>query len=368
MNDTVPATSTDSPAISFVDIGGWPEVLSALVDGEDLDRSVARAAMAQVLAGEATNAQIAALVIGLSAKGESTDEMVGMVEAMLAASEPLTLPDDVIDIVGTGGSAHRRAHALNVSTMSSFVAAAAGAVVCKHGNYKASSTSGSFDFLQQLGVAVDLGGEQLAACVDRCGIGFALARQYHPAMRHAGPVRAELGIPTVFNLLGPVAHPGQVGRQVIGTANERLAHQLADVSFERGATHVWVVTGAGGLDELSTTGPSVILEVTPAGIERREIDLSFLGITPPDSMEELSGGDAAANVAIFERILDGRETGARADIVALNAGAGLVVAGVVGDLASGIHAAREVISDRRAAAKVAEVVEVSQELARAASE
>lgn len=343
-------------------LGGWPTLFGLLVAGTDLTRQQARLAMSSILAGEATPAQISALVIGLAAKGETTDEMVGMAEAMLSASMPLDLPPDAVDIVGTGGSGHRRRHALNVSTMACFVASAAGARICKHGNYKASSTSGAFDFLSQLGAAVELDGAQVARCVDEVGVGFALARLFHPAMRHAGPVRAELGIPTVFNLLGPVAHPGRVRRQVIGTANERLARQLAEVSAEKGVDRVWVVTGAGGLDELSTTGPSVIFDVGPTGVDRLEIDLRFLGITPPSSMEALAGGSPAENVAIFNAILDGAETGPRRDIVALNAGAGLVVAGVVGDLASGLRLARDAIDDGRARAKVDQFVDFTQSL------
>ncbi len=347
----------------MTDFAGWPSVLTTLTAGEDLTRSSARAAMAQILSGAATPAQIAGFVVALRAKGEATEEMVGMVAAMLAASMPLTLPPNAVDLVGTGGSSHRRQHALNVSTMAAFVAGAAGAVVCKHGNYRASSTSGAFDFLSALGLAVDLDGTALAACVEETGLGFALARLFHPAMRHAGPVRAELGIPTVFNLLGPVAHPGRVRRQLIGTANESLALQLAEVSFERGVDRVWVVTGAGGLDELSTTGPSIIFEVGPEGIERRELDLRFLGITPPDSMDALSGGSAEDNVAIFEAILAGRESSPRRDIVVLNAGAALVVAGVVGDLSSGMREASAAIDDGRASAKLETLRVVTNRLA-----
>lgn len=352
--------NSDQTARDLAALGGWPALLGRIVAGDNLTSSEAEAAMASILAGEATPAQIAGLVVGLRAKGETTEEMVGMAEAMLGASMPLAVSADAVDIVGTGGSDHRRRHALNVSTMACFVAAAAGARICKHGNFRASSTSGAFDFLTQLGAVVDLDGDQVARCVEEIGVGFALARLFHPAMRHAGPVRAELGIPTVFNLLGPVAHPGRVRRQLIGTANEVLAKQLAEVSLHKGTDRVWVVTGAGGLDEVSTTGPSVIFDVTADGVDRLEIDLRFLGISPPPSMDEISGGDSSDNVAIFERILEGTETGPRSDIVALNAGAGLVVAGVVNDLASGLHLAREAIADGRARAKVDEFISFSQ--------
>lgn len=315
--------------------------------------------MAEILAGSATPAQVAGLIVGLRLKGESVDEMTGLAEGMLGAAEPLQVGDDVIDIVGTGGSDHRRKHALNVSTMASFVAAASGAVVCKHGNFRASSTSGAFDFLESLGVNVQLDARQLEACVAETGIGFALARTFHPAMRHVGPVRAELGIPTVFNVLGPIAHPGRVKRQLIGTADERLAKLMAEVFLAMGSHRAWVVTGSGGLDELGTTGPSVIFDVTPAGIDRFEIEVSTLGITPPASMDELAGGDAATNVEIFNAILDGSEMGPRRDIVVLNAGASLVVAGLADDLVSGISQASDAISDGRTRAKVDQLVAVT---------
>ncbi len=330
--------SDDQPTLA--ELGGWSAILGIVADGHDLTERQARAAMHSILSGEATAAQIAGLIVALRLKGESVNELVGLARGMVAAAQPLHLPENVIDIVGTGGSVHRQKHALNVSTMASFVAAAAGAVVCKHGNYKASSTSGAFDFLSALGVSVDLTPAQLEACVAEVGLGFALARTFHPAMRHAGPVRAELGIPTVFNVLGPLAHPAQPRRQLIGTANEQLAARMAEVYQRLGSERAWVVSGAGGLDEVSTTGPSIIYVATPEGVRRTEVDVTRLGITPPNSIDDLSGGGALDNVAIFEQILDGSDVGARHDIVVLNAGAALVVAGVADDLAEGIERAR----------------------------
>lgn len=343
---------SDTKPASFEELGGWPGTLGRIASGTDLLREHAEAAMAEILAGRATDAQIAGLIVGLRLKGETVEEMIGLANGMLEAAEPLSMPDGTIDIVGTGGSAHRRKHALNVSTMASFVAAAAGATVCKHGNFKASSTSGSFDFLAALGLRDDLSPAQLEACVAETGIGFALARRFHPAMRHAGPVRAELGIPTVFNVLGPLAHPAHLRRQVIGCATEELAARMGAVLQAQGSQRAWVITGDGGLDEISTTGPSVIFDVTPDAVERLEIDLRFLGITPPASMDDLAGGTPQDNVAIFERILDGSERGSRRDIVALNAGAALVVAGLQTSLADGLAAARAAIDDGRVAAKL----------------
>ncbi len=332
------ATPDDHPGLAA--LGGWTAILGIVADGHDLTERQARAAMESILAGEATAAQIAGLIVALRLKGESVNELVGLARGMVAAAQPLHLPPGVIDIVGTGGSVHRQRHALNVSTMASFVAAGAGAVVCKHGNYKASSTSGAFDFLAALGVSVDLTPSQLETCVAEVGLGFALARTFHPAMRHAAPVRAELGIPTVFNVLGPLAHPAQPKRQLIGTANEQLAARMAEVYQRLGSERAWVVSGAGGLDEISTTGPSIIYVATPDGVRRTEIDVTRLGITPPKSIDDLSGGGALDNVAIFEQLLDGSDLGARHDIVVLNAGAALVVAGVTDDLADGIERAR----------------------------
>ncbi len=336
---------TDENATLAVDAhGGWKALIGDASDGNDLSLEAAEAAMTDMLAGLATPSQIAGLLVALRSKGETVPEMTGMVRAMQAASVPLSAPEGAIDIVGTGGSAHRRSHALNVSTMASFVAVAAGATVCKHGNYRASSTSGSFDFLSTLGVQVDVAPEQLEATMAAHQLGFALARTYHPAMRHAGPVRAELGIPTVFNLLGPLANPARVTRGLVGTATEERAEQMAGVLRDLGTVRSWVVVGADGLDELSTHGPSVVFDARPDGIERIEINGSDVGLSSPDSLDELAGGDADANVAIFKAMMAGT-VDARSEIVCLNAGAGLVVAGVVDSLNDGVAKAREVLAD-----------------------
>ncbi len=352
-NSTAPTGST--PDDAFAAAGGWPGVLGAITSGVDLNERQARAAMSEILNGRATAAQIAGFIIALRVKGESVNELVGLARGMVDSAQLLELDVDVIDIVGTGGSVHRQKHALNVSTMASFVAAGAGARVCKHGNYRASSTSGAFDFLSALGINVDLEPAQLEQCVTEIGIGFALARTFHPAMRFAGPVRAELGIPTVFNVLGPLAHPAQPKRQLIGTANENLASRMAEVYQRLGSELAWVVSGAGGLDEISTAGPSVIYIATPEGVRRTEVDVVNLGIVAPRSMDELAGGEASDNVAIFHDILDGTDTGPRHDIVVLNAGAALAVAGLATDLAEGIEQARAALSDGRVTAVLGEL-------------
>ncbi len=327
------------------DAGGWHAVLATIADGGDLGERTARLAMREVLAGEATDAQIAAFAMALRMKGETVNELVGLVRGMLDVAVPLEIPDDAVDIVGTGGSIERRAHALNVSTMASFVAAAAGAVVCKHGNYRASSTSGAFDFLAELGIRVDLPAEAITDCVRSLRIGFAPAPMFHPAMRRAAPVRREVGIPTVFNILGPLANPGRPRRQLVGTANEQIAARIAEVFQRLGSEHAWVVSGAGGLDEIATIGPSIVYTVTPQGVRRVELDVRDVGIVPPSSTLELAGGSPADNVRHFRAILDGSDSGPRRDLVTLNAGAALVVAGVADGLADGIRRARLALED-----------------------
>lgn len=330
------------------DFVGWPTILGTLTEARDLTAGEAEAALGQVLAGEATAAQIAAFIVALRQKGETVAELTGLVRAMLAAAEPLDLPAEAIDIVGAGGAPSRRAHALNVSTMASLVAAGAGAVVCKHGNRRASSTSGSFDLLEALAVRFDQAPAELAAQVRDIGIGFAFARTFHPAMRHAAPVRAELGIPTVFNILGPLSHPGRVRRQVIGVADEGTAELMLGVLEATGSTRSLVVTGDGSLDELSLTGPSRVLELHDGTVTDYVLEPADVGLTAC-APGDVAGGDAEANRRHAEAIVAGDDTGPRRDIVALNAAAGLVVAGLAEDIGHGVGLALDAIADGRAA-------------------
>lgn len=338
----------------IAELGGWPAVLGQLAAGNDLDSDDCTAVLTDILAGQATNAQIAAFIVGLRLKGETVEELIGLQHAMMDAAAPLDVPDDTIDIVGVGGVPSRRIHALNVSTMAAFVAAGAGASVCKHGNRKASSTSGSFDVLEALGVDVDIAPRALERQVAEYGLGFAFARVFHPAMRHVGPVHAELGIPTVFNILGPLSHPGRLRRQVIGASDWTLAHHMAETLGSTGSVRSLIVHGDGGLDELTTTGPSRMLSLDDGQITEIEIDAVDFGlarVTP----DELAGGDAEANAAIAHRIFAGERIAAR-DIVVLNAGAGLVASGVVDRLADGVEAAAAAIDDGSAAAKLLALV------------
>jgi len=345
---------------SLEEFGGWAGILGRLSAGEDLDSRVTGAVISCILAGEATDAQMAAFMVALQIKGATVDELSGMQVAMLEASNPLRLPANTIDIVGMGGGASRRAHALNVSTMAAFVAAGAGATVCKHGNRKASSTSGSFDLLETLGVPIDMSPEVLETHVSEIGIGFAFARTFHPAMRHVGPVRAELGIPTVFNVLGPLAHPARLTRQVIGVADWSLAHTMAGVLAATGSVRSLVVHGDGegmtdmGIDELTTAGSSRMLSLDNGEIIEIRVDATELGLERVD-VSELAGGDAEANAAITRTVLAGEPSPARG-IVVLNAAAALVVAEIAGDLDEGVGQASAAIDDGRALAKLEALV------------
>ena len=335
-------------------LGGWPGLLDRLCAGDDLTATETEAVLTEILDGEAEPAQIAGFLVGLKVKGETAEETEGLVRAMVAAAEPLELPEGTIDIVGTGGVAGRRHGALNVSTMACFIAVGGGATVCKHGNRKASSTSGSFDLLEALGIEIEMGPEALAAQVVEHRVGFAFARTYHPAMRFAGPIRAGLGIPTVFNVLGPLSHPGQPKRQVIGAAEAGLADRMASVFRARGSAYTWVVTGDGSLDELALTGPSRVLELVDGEVREFVLDPTDLGLSLVDA-GALVGGGPEENAAIAHGIFDGTETGPRRDIVALNAAAGLVVAGIADGIADGLERAFASIADGSAAAALASI-------------
>ncbi len=345
-------------------MGGWRAVLSNLTEGRDLTGPQAAAAMGQILDGDATPAQIAAFIIALRIKGETVDEMSGMVDAMLAAASPIELPfeaRDAIDIVGTGGAPSRHVHALNVSTMACFVVAGAGVKVCKHGNRKASSTSGSFDLLEALGIPLELDGPAVSTCVAHAGIGFCFARAFHPAMRFAGPVRAELGVPTVFNFLGPLSNPARVQRQVIGVSDPRMAPTVIGVLQSRGAPRAMVVHGHDGMDELTTTGPSTVYELSEGTVRTYQLDPADLGLAVV-SAEDVKGGDPATNAALAKRVFSG-EPGPYRDIVALNAAAGLWVAGRVDHLPAGLALAFASIDEGQAQAALDALIEVSNDAA-----
>jgi anthranilate phosphoribosyltransferase len=343
--------------LTFAEHGGWPVILGHLLEGQALTRPQAHAAMTEVLDGAASPAQIAAFIVALRMKGETVEELVGLRDAMVQAATAVELDTSgpVIDIVGTGGD---RAHTINVSTIASLVVAGAGGRVCKHGNRAASSSCGSADLLEALGVVIELGPEGVARCVEEAGIGFCFAPRYHPAMRHAGPSRRDLGIPTAFNILGPMSNPGGVRRYVIGVADERVSTRMAEVLRVNGAEHALIVHGGDGLDELTTTGPSNVVELRAGEIRSWTVDPADLGLRRADR-EDLVGGDAHVNADLARRVLAG-EHGPHRDIVCLNAAAGLLAAGLVDDLPAGLVRAASAIDTGHAVGALAALVEVSQ--------
>ena len=344
------------------ELGGWPAVLAPLLARQSLTSEQAAAALSEVLNGDATSAQIAALAVALRSKGETVEEVTGMVGAMLEFAEDVPLDsalrDRVVDTCGTGGD---RSHSINVSTIAAFVVAGAGAPVCKHGNRAASSAAGSADLLEALGVVIDLGPEGVARCVRETGMGFCFAARFHAAMRHAIPTRRELGVPTVFNFLGPLANPARVRRQVIGVSDPAMAEKVVGVLQQRGALRALVVYGHDGLDELTTADLSTVVDLSADGIQSYVVDPGGLGLAPA-RREQLVGGDAATNAGLARAVLEG-ELGPHRDIVTLNAAAGLVAAGVCDDLEAGLVAARSSIDEGRAARVVDELVRVSKDAA-----
>ena len=340
----------------------FPEVLTRLLAQEDLGADDARDVVASMLAGELSPGQIGGLLVALRGKEVSVEEMSGMVAAMLDACEAVDLgahAASAIDTCGSGGSEQRREAVFHVSTLSGMVAAGAGAKVCKHGNRKASATSGSADLLEALGVVIDLGPDGVSRCVEEVGMAFCLAPRFHPGLAHAGPVRRELGVRTIINVIAPLCNPARVWRQVLGVSDAVLAPKLAAVLAARGAARAWVAHGTDGLDEITTTGPSTVIPVENGEVgEPFEIDPADLGI-PRSTRDALRGGDTEANVAIARRVLDG-EPGAHRDIVVLNAAAALVVAGLAEDLASGLSLSERSIEDGAAAGVLDRLVEVSK--------
>ncbi len=343
------------------DLGGWPALLTELLERRDLPAAHARAAMATILAGEATAAQLIGFVVALRAKGETPEEISGLLDAVLAAGTlvPLSaeLQASAIDIVGTGGD---RSHSINVSTMAAIVAAGAGVPVCKHGARAASSQCGTADVLEELGVAVELSPQGVVRCVEEAGIGFCLAPRYHPAFRFAAPSRREIGIPTVFNMLGPMANPGRVKRQLIGVANPGVAERMLASLRLHGSHRAWVVHG-NGLDELTTTGTSTVLALDDDTVRSFTVDPVALGLAPAIA-DELVGGSPAVNAEVVRRVVGGQH-GAHRNIVVLNAAAALVVAGVADSIEAGLVVAGESIDSGAAAATLARFVEVSQQAA-----
>jgi anthranilate phosphoribosyltransferase len=307
--------------------------LAAVVDGKTLTLDEARDAMGSVMDGEATPALLAAHLVALRMRGETVDELAGFATAMRERVLRVDAPDGAIDTCGTGGDG---SGTFNISTTAALVVAAGGVPVAKHGNRAMTSRSGSADVLDALGVRIDHDEVSAAAALRDVGFAFLFAMGFHPAMKHAGPTRREIGVRTAFNLLGPVTNPAGARRQVIGVPDQAIAAKLAAVLARLGVDRAFVVGGT-GIDELPLDGTGVIHDVTPDGIEVRPVDAVKLGLTKA-SNAKLAGGSPEENARIVESVLRG-EPGARRDVVLLNAGAALVVAGVAADLADGIERA-----------------------------
>ena len=330
--------------------------MARVLDGHDLTRAQARDAMQQIMSGEATHAQIAGFLVALRAKGETADEIAGCAEAMREHVLPVQPQrDDLVDTAGTGGDGKST---LNISTAAALVAAAAGAGVAKHGNRAASSQTGSADVLEALGFDLDLPPERIAQSIDELGFGFMFAQAHHPAMKHAAPVRRELGTRTVFNVLGPLTNPARARAQVVGVYSPDLVRPVAEALAQLGARRAFVVHGAGGIDELSPVGPNQVSEVVDGGVRDRLIDPQELGIDRC-ALEELAGGTPDENAAAIRRVFGGEHGGSR-DAILLNAAGAIAAGGHAADLREGIAVARETLDSGAAAARLDELVEFTR--------
>jgi anthranilate phosphoribosyltransferase len=334
----------------------WGETLGRLVKGQDLAEHDAAAAMGEIFSGAATPGQIGGFLLALRAKGETVDEIVGLAKTMRSFSEKVVASGPLIDTCGTGGD---RSGTVNVSTMAALIVAGAGGRVAKHGNRAATSDCGSADVLEALGVTIDLGPDGVAACIDEAGIGFCFAPVFHPAMKHAGPIRRELGVPTVFNFLGPLTNPAGATRQTIGVSDATMAPKIAEALDRLGTEHAFVFRGDDGFDELTTTTSSTLWEIQ-GGVEKRSFDPVEVGIERA-TVADLRGGSADVNAKIVERVLEG-ETGPVRDAVRLNAAVALVAADIAEDLVEGMARAAESIDSGRAKRVLSKFRDVSQRL------
>lgn len=335
------------------------DVLRKLAQGDHLTRPEAESAMSAVLRGDATPVQVAGFAMALSAKGVRTEELVGLVTAARAAGRPFPGDGGVLDTCGTGGDGH---DTFNISTAAAIVAAACGVRVAKHGNRSASSACGSADVLQQLGVRIDLGPEQAARCLERTGITFLFAPVFHESFRYAAGPRRELGVRTVFNLLGPLCNPAGARFQALGVSDAAMVPVMAEVLHRLGVEHALVFHAEDGLDELSTGAPAQIVELHRGTRVAYRLSPATLGLTPA-AIEDLKGGGPAENAAIVRQVLSG-ERGARRDVVLLNTAAALRAAGRAEDWHQGIALAAGAIDSGRATRLLDEWIAQSNEVAR----
>ena len=330
------------------------EAIEQLLGGTPLTREQARGVMDQVMAGESTPVQVAGVLIALRAKGETVEEMAGFVDSMRTHATPLELPDDTIDTCGTGGD---RSGTFNISTAAAFVAAGVGISVAKHGNRAASSRCGSADVLEALGVDITLGADGVRRCIEAAGMGFCFAPTFHPAMRHAGPARRELGVRTVFNVLGPLANPGRVRRQALGVGAPSLAPLMIRVLKDLGHERALVFYGDDGLDELTTTGSSRVFQLKAGTLTEYELDPQELGFKR-SRPAELQGGAPPENAKLLRQVLDG-ERGPRRDVVLLNAAAAVLAAGRAEEWPEAIAVATASLDGGRARQVLDRLVETS---------
>ena len=329
-------------------------LLGSIAGGRTLSQDEVFEGLDRMTAGEATPAQMGAFLMGLRVRGETVDELTGAARLLRMRMLPVVAPEGAVDIVGTGGDGLKT---YNVSTCAAFVAAGAGLTVAKHGNRSVSSLSGASDVLTALGVKIDLNSGQIASVIDQAGVGFLWAPMHHPAMKVWAPIRAELGLRTLFNLMGPICNPANVERQVVGVFAADWVEPIAQVLGRLGSRHAWVVHGRDGLDELSTTGPTLVAELRGGAVTMFEVSPEDAGL-PRASIADLKGGDAAANAAALRDVLCGAK-GAYRDIVLMNAGAALVVGGKAADLLDGVGLAAAAIESGAARAALERLVSAS---------
>jgi anthranilate phosphoribosyltransferase len=335
------------------------EAIESLVSGRSLSFEQASAVMEEIMSGGATPAQIAAFITALRIKGETVDEIAGLASVMRARATPVPATPPLVDTCGTGGDG---AFTFNISTAAAFVAAGAGLKVAKHGNRAMSSHCGSADVLEALGVKIDLGAEAVSRCLETVGIGFMFAPVFHPAMKYAAAPRREIGIRTVFNILGPLTNPARAESQVIGVASEELGNKIAAVLHRLGTKHSLVVHSRDGMDEISITGKSLVWEVTGSGVlPVKEVSPRLFGFREAD-LAEVKGGTPQENAGIVRHILEG-EKGSRREVVVMNAAAALVAGDRASDLKAGARIAEEAIDSGRALGKLDGLVRLSQGLA-----
>ncbi|MCF4098539.1 anthranilate phosphoribosyltransferase [Maritalea mediterranea] len=333
-------------------------ILNKLADAQDLTMDEMRQAMNVIMSGDATPSQIGAFLMGLRVKGETVEEIAGAVSILREKMTRVDAPDNAIDIVGTGGDG---VGTYNISTAASIIVASSGTPVAKHGNKALSSRSGSSEALQMLGVELDLKASQIGECIKQAGIGFMFAPNHHAAMRFVGPSRQEMGVRTLFNILGPQSNPAGVKQYLLGVYDKKWVRPVADALLKNGATSAWVAHGSDGLDELTTTGHSFVAEIKDGKVREFEVSPEDGGL-PVAKLADLLGGTPEANAAAMRKLFDGEKSAYR-DVALFNAAAAFIVTGQANDLKTGVKLASELVDSGKAKAKLDELVTVSNGVA-----